>query len=759
MTACELITEKLGNVNGIGHQTRAEQWREFAPDIIGLDGKRPLVKGWLSWQGSTDYLQRLERAGANYGLLARRFPAIDIDITAPGLANVARRLALETFGEAPTRTRRDSPKCLLMYRGEGLRKRRMEFRTEDGTVHAVELLGRGQQVAVDGIHPDGCRYEWDRQPNPGDLTTITAEQWETYARTLADRLQRIANATILKDGCGGAAARVVARQQDTLLAPSPEEALDALRTWAERRGAAHGEHMPHDQFVELCAAFRGAVGTLADELYDDFRELAPGGRDVDENTWKTYHSFGDVSLGWSRLQQLTDYVPATLGVVEEDEEAELPEAPEGAFSHDALARRFAILHADDMRFVASRGKWFEWSAGHWCLDEKLHAMTVAREVCRQAAQHANANLTRQLLSSNTIAGVEHLARSGLAITADDFDRDPWLLNTPAGTVDLKTGHMREHRRGDYITKVTAVGLSVDCPRWLAFVDEITGHDRELAGFIQRMLGYALTGSTQEQCLFFLYGRGANGKSVLLNTVASVLNDYHTTAPIETFTASNTERHPTELAGLRGARLVTAIETEEGRRWDETKVKALTGGDKIAARFMRGDFFQYTPQFKLIIAGNHKPALRTVDEAIQRRFHLVPFTTTIPAEKRDKNLVEKLKAEWPGILRWMVEGCLAWQREGLNPPAAVRDATREYLEAEDDLAAWISDCCICDPDAWGGSTVLYRSWLTWAKTANAPFGSQRAFAQKLEARFKPHRTNSGRGFMGLKVRENCEGVAW
>jgi putative DNA primase/helicase len=365
------------------------------------------------------------------------------------------------------------------------------------------------------------------------------------------------------------------------------------------------------------------------------------------------------------------------------------------------------------------------------------------------------NLRRQLRSANAIAGVERLARCDprLAAPGDQFDCDLWLLNTPGGTVELKTGRMREHRPGDYITKITAVSPGGACPQWRTFIDEITARDRDLAAFIQRGVGYALTGSTQEQCLLFFYGSGANGKSVLLNTVSSILNDYHTTAPIETFTASTNERHPTELATLRGARLVTAIETEEGRRWDETKIKTLTGGDRIAARFMRQDFFQFLPQFKLIIAGNHKPALRTVDEAIRRRLHLVPFTVTVPPERRDKNLSEKLKAEWPGVLQWMIEGCLAWQREGLNPPAAVRHATAEYLEAEDDLATWIGDCCLCDLDAWGGSSELYASWCGWAKTAGAPTSSQRAFVQKLEGRFKPHRTANGRGFVGLKVKND------
>jgi putative DNA primase/helicase len=204
-------------------------------------------------------------------------------------------------------------------------------------------------------------------------------------------------------------------------------------------------------------------------------------------------------------------------------------------------------------------------------------------------------------------------------------------------IDLRTNELRPHCPTDYMTKITAVGPDPNDP--------------ELIASLQRMAGYALTGSTQEHALFFHHGVGANGKSTFFNVLAGIMGDYHRTAPIETLIASPNERHPTDLAGLQGARLVSAIETEEGRRWDESKLKALTGGDTISARFMRQDFFEYRPQFKLIIAGNHKPALRSVDEAIRRRLHLVPWNVVIPPAERDKKLGEKLRAEWPGILAW------------------------------------------------------------------------------------------------------------
>ena len=300
-------------------------------------------------------------------------------------------------------------------------------------------------------------------------------------------------------------------------------------------------------------------------------------------------------------------------------------------------------------------------------------------------------------------------------------------------VNLRTGDTLAHDPARYITKITAVAHGGECPLWRRFLDEITTGNAELQGFLQRVVGYALTGSTREHALFFAYGTGGNGKGIFLNTVSAILADYAKTAPMETFTATQNDRHPTELAGLMGARLVTAQETESGKRWAESKIKSMTGGDPISARFMRQDFFEFTPQFKLLIAGNHKPGLRGVDEAIRRRFHLIPFTVTIPPEERDKDLAEKLKPEWGGILRWMIEGCLEWQRVGLAPPAIVRDATEAYLAAEDAIAQWLDECCCHDPAYAERSSVLFANWKSWAEQAGEFAGSQKRFSQALEDR--------------------------
>jgi putative DNA primase/helicase len=426
-----------------------------------------------------------------------------------------------------------------------------------------------------------------------------------------------------------------------------------------------------------------------------------------------------------------------------------------AASEDALALSFAERHAVDLRYIAAWGRWLCWDGRRWLFDSTLDAFDRVRRICREAASEANeARVQTALASAKTVAAVERLARADrrLAATTDQWDADPWVLNTPGGIVDLRTGKMRRARNTDYVTKVTAVEPGGDCPTWLSFLERVAGGNRDLIAFLGRVCGYSLTGVTREHALFFLYGTGANGKSVFISTVAGILADYHTTAPIETFTASQSERHPTDLAGLRGARLVTATETEEGRRWAESKIKTLTGGDKISARFMRQDFFEFAPQFKLLIAGNHKPGLRSVDEAIRRRLNLIPFAITIPAAERDHDLIEALKTEWPGILRWMINGCLDWQETGLRPPKVVTDATAAYLEAEDAFAAWIDDCYVRDPQAWTASAALFTSWSEWAVKAGEHVGTQKSLSQVLEARgFTYKHRRNGRGFLGLRVR--------
>jgi putative DNA primase/helicase len=431
------------------------------------------------------------------------------------------------------------------------------------------------------------------------------------------------------------------------------------------------------------------------------------------------------------------------------------------FSEDELALRFTAKYADELRYVAKWGKWFRWTGQQWREDSTLKVFDNAREVGREAAHEAargsnKSKLAKRIASAQTRAAIENLARSDRrhAATVEQWDADPWLLNTPGGTVELKSGKIRPHDPADHLTKITSVTPDASCSivRWRAFLERVTNGDKDLQSYLQRIAGYALTGETSEHKLFFFYGTGANGKGVFFNTITGILGDYQRTAPIETFTESKSDRHPTELAGLRGARLVTATETEKGRGWAEAKIKTLTGGDLVSARFMNQDFFEYRPQFKLMISGNHRPKLRTVDEAIRRRLHLVPFTVTIPVQERDLDLSTKLISEWPGILAWMIEGCVQWQRIGLAPPAAVTHATETYLASEDAVATWIADCCERDINAFETTTDLFQSWKHWASHNGEDVGKRADFCEALEHHARPKRKEHGRGFEGLRLKK-------
>ena len=435
----------------------------------------------------------------------------------------------------------------------------------------------------------------------------------------------------------------------------------------------------------------------------------------------------------------------------------------GLVTEDEGAILFAERHRGQLRYCWSHGAWFRWDGSIWRKNETAVAFHFAREMARQMAEGED-DKVRTTASKAAFAGaVERFARAdpAFAVTAEVWDTDPMLLGTPGGTVDLRTGVLRQANPDDGITKSTAVVPAdvSDCPLWRKFLHETFSGDADLIAFSQRWAGYSLTGLTREHALVFGYGAGGNGKSVFVNAQVGITGNYATTAAMDTFIASSGDRHSTELAMLRGSRIVTASETEEGRQWAEARIKQLTGGDRITARFMRQDNFTFLPTFKLLIVGNHKPGLKNVDEAAKRRFNLVPFTNK-PAVK-DLSLEEKLKAEWPSILRWMIEGCLDWQRDGLAPPESVREATATYFAEQDIHGEWLADRCIVDrnnPHRQATTQELFASWSAYAKAANEPAGTEKAFAQKLESdgfvrKEKVPNFSGGRsrGFAGIEVR--------
>jgi P4 family phage/plasmid primase-like protien len=338
--------------------------------------------------------------------------------------------------------------------------------------------------------------------------------------------------------------------------------------------------------------------------------------------------------------------------------------------------------------------------------------------------------------------------------ADAFDEGRLLLGTPGGTVDLRTGKLRPAERGDMLTKLTACAPAAPGARpqrWLTFLHEIFDGDADLVAFMQRAAGYALTGLTTEHKLLFLYGTGRNGKSVFLNTLFDLCGDYARRAAAETFLNTQGDKHATGLAGLQGARLVAGSELPVGKTWDESTIKDLTGGDVMTARYMRGDFFDFVPQLTLMIAGNNQPSFRGVDEAIRARVVLVPFTVTIPPEKRDKALPEKLKAEGPEILRWAIDGALAWQERGLDVPAKVAAASTEYMDDEDTLGQFLMDETVTDPAGFVTTTDLHERFNSWCDRQGLYRWTANTLRKELKGRgFQDARRKYGRGFIGLKL---------
>ena len=538
----------------------------------------------------------------------------------------------------------------------------------------------------------------------------------------------------------------------------------------------------YDDWIRVGMAIHAALGEGAMAVWDHWSSRGSkykGGKDI-ESHWRSFKpgAVGEGTLfkmamdaGWRppvqhnppRIQPSAQTGPQTI----DRETGEIIEPandnqPLSLCSEDDLASGHLHRMDGNTLWCEKWGTWLQWTENRWRKDETLAVLDEVRKSMRVAGRmifqrddikpEAKSKLAEKLCSHRTISNVEKLARLDRSVAShpDDWDANTWELNTPGGVVDLITGNIRPQSRADRMTKLTAVTPGGDCPTWLQFLETATNGDQDLIGFLRRMCGYSLTGQIREHALFFVYGTGGNGKGTFLNTITHIMGDYQRVAGAETFTESHGDRHTTELARLQGARLVTAQETEEGKRWAEARIKALTGGDPITARFMRQDDFTYIPQFKLVIVGNHKPAFRNVDDAIKRRLHLIPFTASIPADKRDPKLAEKLKAEAPGILAWMIEGCVEWQRDGLRPPEVVKDSTDEYLGAEDSLQQWLDECCEVGLGGFTSSKALFVSWSEWAEQSGEFVGTMKRLMAKLENRG----VRIGQKYQGIR---GCNGI--
>ena len=425
-----------------------------------------------------------------------------------------------------------------------------------------------------------------------------------------------------------------------------------------------------------------------------------------------------------------------------------------AYSDDALANVLVGQRLDGNWRYCNDGNWYHWDEQCWRRDIMLGIQQEARAVCRATSSRVETpSLSRSVSSEKTISAVVRLARGAVATPIERFDADPWLFNTPGGIVDLRTGQLLPCDRDKLCMRCGTVAPYGASPAWLQFLDDVTGGDADYKAYLQRLVGYSLAGERREEIFGFIFGPANTGKSKFVETLRMLHGDYGTSAPMSTFEAvHNVERHPTDLAGFVGRRLVTAAETEEGRRWDQQRLTMLTGRDRIPARFMRGDFFEYLPQFLLLFHGNYRPRLSTVDDAMRRRLYLMPFTH-VPV-MIDRSLIDKFRAELAGIMAWAVEGCVLWQAHGLRPPRIVTHATDEYFELEDLLSQWLEERAELGFAFFAATRDMHQDFTRWMQ-GRGFVPPEAVFAGRLEriagvAR-KAKLPNGRRGFVGIRLK--------
>ena len=689
---------------------------------------------WRAHRATKADVEKWVQAGSNIGLRAGHFPGLDIDSLNSAIVAQVMEFAREILGPAPERVGR-APKTLMMYRtNEPFSRMRITIEGEKGSgkpeTHLIEMLGDGQQYLVHGVHATTLRpYLWDRVPPKAEtLTLVTAEKVNTLFLKIKEHYEA-RGFTVRREGNGLKQERTSAHDQSSLHAPS----IDALRLAVA--AIPNGEMFKdRDAWIHMGIAIRAACGDdieAGHEVFQEFSERWEGGTndsdDVTQN-WRRIHP--PFAIGWQWIadkargfgyNDAQDDFTADPNAVPQAAKAGPPPSGPMRMSDRWLADEVLKLVGDRLRFVSARNAWYVWDGSFWSPDATLSAEhTVAQallEISIRETSGSNdkgaAQEAKLMESQNTLVRVVRLVRANpsIAVEMESLDSNPWLLNTPGGVVNLKDGTMAQPQPEDLHSKeAAATPQNTPAPLWTRFLAETTGLDASLCSYLQRLAGYCLTGLTTEQVLVFIWGPGGNGKSVFLNAISEVMGTYATVSTMEAFSATSMDRHTTDIADLMGSRLVTASETQAGRRWDEQRLKVLSGGERVKARFMRQDNMMYRPTFKLLFSGNHQPHIRSLDDAMRRRIHMVPFTRK-PAV-RDSQLGEKLRAEYPAILAWMIQGCLDWQREGLNPPDAVLAQTAEYFKDEDLIGQWVSEYCVAEEGVETPWTELFDSWKQW-----------------------------------------------
>lgn len=710
--------------------------RGFAPIPVEFKRKECKINGWQNLKLTAEEVQRFFELPCNVGVVLGDASGglVDIDLDCQAAIDLAPHILPSTgmvFGRA------SRPRSHWIYKASNIGKKQSFAHPEHGML--VELRANGCMTVFPGsVHESGEEIVFDMNDSPAEMDF---DQLQAYGRQLG------AASLILPHWEKGNRHNLSLAVSGTLLKGGFTEDNAHRFIEAMVRAADDDEGEDRHQCISSTAAKMKAGQPITGK-----KDLADV---VGEKS-------ADRFCEWSGLGGESERIPSAAKAGDLAQAFGGP-APQ---SDVANAERFAAHHGDKAAYCPELKRWLIWNGCRWAQDDGGgQVMRLARSVAREIGFEAVAKGDRE--SHQWAAKVNDLqrlrsmlsvAQSDCEATLGSFDADLWRLNCRSGILDLHTGEHARHDPGALMRRLAPVSFDADaqCPTFLAFLDRVFAADAGVIGFLQRAIGYCLTGKTHEECLFVLVGNGANGKSTLIRVIQDLLGDYAQQTPMDTLMVSRSGNIPNDLARLEGARFVSAVEAEAGQRLAEAKIKQLTGGDRITARFLHGEFFTFTPQLKLWLATNKLPEIKGTDEGIWRRIYVIPFNVTIPKEERDHTLSEKLRSELPGILNWAVAGCLSWQNTGLRPPDTVKEATREYRAEMDLVTQFLEDCCVSGPNESVTANVIYSTYTEWCHQNGYAIMSQRSFGQRLnELRYEAFRSGMARKRRGIRLKTDLE----
>jgi putative DNA primase/helicase len=721
-------------------------------------GKTPISGGVYSATTNKKALKKYFRShrDANYGVATGGASNVFVlDVDGEQGKDSLRILESKQGALPPTVTVRTGKGHHYYFRCAGVEVRNSAGRIATG----IDIRGDGGYAVGPGsIHESGRTYEFVKGRALGEMKIAKAPKWLLKAIKKPDKKAKrevglVQPLPLGKLDRANAYAEAARQRELERLSKAPKHQRNhTLNTCAFKLG----QFLPYGLFD--AASIKGDLARVAAEIGLDDEEIGP--------TIKSGLNAGSASP--RRLPFLKLHQDST--------EAELPDMAAADLSCDLSklgetdtdnAQRFATRFTDKVIYTPGRS-WLVYDGRRWCPDAVHRCIEFAKEAARLIADEsqyldneqskaARANFSKASLSKGALDRMLDLAKGLLTVEDSKLDADQWLFNTETATIDLRTGFHEPHDPRDLLTKIAPVAADrlAKCAAFKKFLNRITGKNKNLKAYIQKAIGYSLTGSTREQVFFFCYGKsGSNGKSTLVNLIRDMLGEYGRHTPTETLMVKQYDNAiPNDLARLAGVRMVTAIETNYTRQLDEAKIKGMTGGEKVAARFMRQEYFEFTPAFKLWLVANDRPRVRGTDSALWRRVRVIPFDVKIPDDECDSDLPEKLKAEWPGILAWAVRGCLRWQAKGLAEPLVARKASDRWYKAADHLKRFVGDVVISAPGHSVPASSLFEHYSQWCyRNGEEPLTINKLKDRLSEAHDMTHkRTKRGSEWIGVKVR--------